>query len=59
MIEDQTQTFAGQYEKILASLEYPNSFARVVDQIRLPQPIDSLFSYRDPKIGFETNHPQI
>ena len=52
MIEDQTQTFAGQYEKILASLEYLNSFARVVDQIRLPQPIDSLFSYRDPKIGF-------
>ena len=52
MIEDQTQTFAGQYEKILASLEYLNSFARVVDQIRLPQPIDSLFNYRDPKIGF-------
>lgn len=52
MIEDQTQTFVGQYEKILASLEYLNSFARVVDQIRLPQPIDSLFNYRDPKIGF-------
>ena len=52
MIEDQTQTFAGQYEKILASLEYQNSFARVVDQIRLPQPVDSLFNYRDPKIGF-------
>ena len=52
MIEDQTQTFARQYEKILASLEYQNSFARVVDQIRLPQPVDSLFNYRDPKIGF-------
>lgn len=52
MIEDQTQTFAEQYEKILASLEYQNSFARVVDQMRLPQPINSLFSYRDPKIGF-------
>ena len=52
MIEDQTQTFARQYEKILASLEYQNSFARVVDQMRLPQPVDSLFNYRDPKIGF-------
>ena len=52
MIEDQTQTFTGQYEKILASLEYQNSFARIVDQMRLPQPIKSLFSYRDPKIGF-------
>lgn len=52
MIEDQTQTFAGQYNNILASLEYQNSFARIVDQMRLPQPIDSLFNYRDPKIGF-------
>lgn len=52
MIEDQTQTFARQYEKILASLEYQNSFARVVDQMRLPQPVDSLFNYRNPKIGF-------
>lgn len=34
MIEDQTQTFTGQYEKILASLEYQNSFARIVDQMR-------------------------
>ncbi len=52
MIEDQTQTFTGQYKKLLASLEYQSSFARVVDQMRLPQPINSLFSYRDPNIRF-------
>ncbi|MCI8363608.1 MAG: ATP-binding protein [Eubacterium sp.] len=59
MIENQTQTFAEQHKKLLASLEYQNSFARVVDQLRLPQPIDSLFNYRDPKIGFYGREKEI
>ena len=51
-LRQQTQTIEERYEELHKSLEYQQSFAKMVDNLKLPDSIHSLFHYRDPNIGF-------
>ena len=51
-LRQQTQTIEERYEELHKSLEYQQSFAKMVDNLKLPDSIHSLFHYRDSNIGF-------
>lgn len=58
-IEQQTKELVRHYKNLHESLKYQNSFRKLVDHTKLPQPIDSLFNYRDPKVGFYGREKEI
>ena len=59
MIQEQTEKLTEQYRRLQESLDYQNSFAKFVDGIHLPPEINSLFHYRDPKVGFYGREDEI
>ncbi|MDE6852756.1 MAG: hypothetical protein K2J67_09790 [Lachnospiraceae bacterium] len=58
-IQQQTQQIEKQIEHLQESLQYQHSFAKSVDHLKLPQPIHSLFHYRDPHVGFYGREKEI
>ena len=59
LMERQTDQILSKLESLHNSQEYQNSFAKVVDGILLPPPINSIFHFRNSAIGFYGREEQI